>query len=500
MLPFTSHAQDACTYIGARLAKTHSVCKEMFCSGIVRSAVPARIAPSRPLLGPGDSVSCSEAEQLVALIEVKTADIDDDLPSSYMATIVHEGLKPLALTRMDLPYFVEATMQDLLRYPKNAIQEHLISNLPEVNRYMEIIWKGILVDPHARDAHTDLLSSALHFWFDLAGMFPDLVPLPSSEELAEVTVQTLSKPVSHRPRLPWETVLTVTEWLGPPEIILEYVKSIEKIAENANLGSFELKQTDWAVIESLLANPFRDSSASVAMLRYIIRQKFCPFVEHVADMLLGNGERSAVKSGVSLVRECFGIASPFQLKLASVILGHLGSGVPPDRYLELRNDESLIDQIANPELDWISGFQPEHADKAFTIVHALFSLEAGYLRPICPTVSAMFVPEIEYSEAVEYKAFTRGVGRVIGLALRSGISLKFLQLHPIIVKALKDPSCAVEISGTDLDRAPFDLAYGITLAEILNTVHLVRDGIRDSFGPAVFEAFSDTEFYNFFLV
>ncbi len=492
---------DACTYIGARLAKTHSVCKDGFCVGIIKTDSPVQIAPAWQVFGSADHVSCPEAKEIVRQIEGDSEGQEERLIPCYMSIYILEGLKPLALTRQPLPFFVQTHMKSLFKLPKNRIRQYLIDTASDLNKYMEIIWKGILADPH-----TDLLGPALHFWFDLAGLFPDLIPLPSAERLFQVTIQTLSTPVTHRPMLHLESVLTLDGPIISHEQASRIVQSIDRISSSARLGSLRLDPSDWTAIGDILVNRYRGTSSSVAMLLFMIRKKICPSVDHVANMLLTARNtlsiQLAVKNGVSLVRECSESALPGQLRSASIALGHLSAGTDPGRFLELTS-RSYIDQIANPSLNWICGFSPNDADNLYAIAATLYHLEGTKLAAVAALgeryTSKMFLTEAQYKGSVEYKEFTRGVGRIIGLGLRANLGLKFMGLHPIIVELLKDPSAIAEAPGMDLDDTPFDFRYGSTLAEMLYAVHLVREGIRETLGPAVFEAYTDTEFQNVFL-
>jgi hypothetical protein len=503
----TAPASDrACRFVGAKFAKTSSACTDMECSFIVRSEETGQISPEffSLSLGPTRRVTCTEAEQLMTEM---LAGLEGDpyrVAGSIFANVIQGGLEPLVLARVPLSHHALHTMNQIAKLDSESLERIDGSLLKDFNRLMISLIEQASLDAHHHDTHSGTLGGMFHFWFDLAALLPaELLPLPSANELIPVTLQTIITSPVHRSSFQGECRLGLKMGEDAIDYSLAIVGAIDRVSTAARIGQPQISRIEIDAIDNILASKYAGKSASVAMLLYWAKRQLCPFITRIAQLVFDYGDEekkaATVKFMVSLIRECVDHSNVHARIRASIILGHFKKGIPLTAVLSVDAYKGeVVDQVSNPTLPWIAALAEDNIEASLEIRNSLFFITHEHLRPMlahgAEETRSMFVPEAEYDGDGDYQEYTRGLGRSIGLCIRYGNGLQMLRLDPVIVKLLKNPARALEIAGCGLTEPPFEIPGMITLSEIMESIHLVRQGIRDTLGPAAFDCLSDSEF------
>lgn len=486
----TITSDEACRYIGAKLAKTQSTCDMQtgLCVGIGKEEESEMIVDNSSRM---QRLSCDNAISLARemIPSFVSEAVRHNLYTFMVAVVkpsllkherVHAGLLQSIFDATNGFYNTETRM------PPNPF-------IGELNGLLQLLVEQLVISPHAFDVDTDIW----FLYFDLVSVIPEIKLFPASE-LRPATRMLSTRRPSYRE--PYQNEYIVDPSLGD---VVYLAKAIDSLALKASKQK-PISDDELEAVDKVLASNGQNSLASHSMLIHMIRRGLCPRIDRVINLFEVYTEVSvAVKLGVSLVSVCHDWA-PYEVRLAaSVALGYLKEWIPRDIYMTADSMEAAtVEFLSDDRLPWISAFGEASRSHSLVMRDQLLSFGSGTIRwnrIDSFTWNSVFMVERQAERISDFPSFARGIGRVLGYCIREQANLTRLKLHPLVVELLKSPS-------SHPSQLPMDRVFPIpecprepSLEEFLQTNLYVRRGIVDTLGPAAFELFTASEFRAIFI-
>ena len=510
---------QACHFVGVKLAKTPSVCDERTGMCTLLSFAPSQGlfgSSAFPFMsGPSEPVSCADAvqftRQLLLSHEIENSSpVDPTNLRETLLTLVNEEFYFLLIGNQALSTEALARMLTISDYVMSlvckewALRDEFVFRvgvdaLRAFNsRMSELIHKSIR-SPHSADSHKNSLSPILYFLADLAAVFPEHFPI-RLEELRPLAVQLIGHRPQYRNAIDGELVAAV-ESPGTDIralALMNAFRDLSSLAHSLSRGQKVRANEDHLTsLEWAMSIGDRSKSAT-RMLLYAIHTRICPSVTAIMELLIKSVDLAPyiiLKTGVSLVQECQPHVKMWHVLRASIALGRLDSDTADQPRLVVPMHGSLEDilsALGDDSYPWINGARFGSMDDD-DINDVLYDVASPDIFPRYGNTNLYRFPidSSEVSLAIDFGVLLKTLGRLIGLTIRASLFVRFIHLHPDVLRILWNPS---RIRASFLQLGDFG-----NNDRYLEVIRSVRQGMVDVLGPAAFQCFpTDENFITWF--
>ena len=155
--------------------------------------------------------------------------------------------------------------------------------------------------------------------------------------------------------------------------------------------------------------------------------------------------------------------------------------------------------LRDDELSWGIGFAsfiPTVSTRKIAEQIARNFLSDNRVLHAAPNGAHRFVIDMESSD-MSYISLLLAAGRAIGLSVRYGANLGFLQLDGNVVKLLNS-RIRMTFSLMDANQVAADVGLGEKTDEFLMSITIVSAGIDEALGPGGLELLSDVDWMSHF--
>ena len=428
LAPLYAEKVDPCWFVGLRLVKHASVCKDGICEGI------GRVGDTLDKVTPGSTlITCEEAAGMVEDFttertseeqdskrqrreELDLASVVDKLTSVVIPEARRMGLEggiqpfdPLTIAAMGeidrslLRAFREMSEEEWSTAEASIRASAAFESLVEVRNLISI-WSQRWRSPV--DLVVRKRAPFVHFLLDIMSLFGRPVHLKGMLYLLREAQTT---PVAHRPKHVKE-ILRQEHFRSFNEFPLKDFKLlarlIDKLAVTRKLELGILGGIYW--IDSL---PSREQSAAAAILRRKVQTLLCPLIDQIVGSLLN--AKGYQRQMISFISLCRGFTSRVRLTEASVLL--FPKGEAPEWLLN-ENEGLIIDNLKRNDISWVGGFS------RLSCAPAQASL-VGFIDRYSPLIKKgsynVLKPKSHFDSAEDFENTMRGLGRAIALSARN---------------------------------------------------------------------------------
>ena len=478
---------EACHFVGSRLARTISVCDAGVCSNVFR--LPSGTFAAVGADG-GSAVLCAEAQLILA--EFLAADFPDceSTRSVHTQELLHRfgsTVMPLLTlwafgTDSGEDKFPELrdfeltakclAAEDIFEWRMFTVPFFLESvEVDQARQLYEFVIHAGQTRAFTHGRLISLLQVALHFYFDLAALLGHHFLALESVAAAARIVQA-SEP-RYRPVRPWESDSGYS-WDGVPDDVMAVVAvsgAIERLGGSLN----DLRQSDLALITKVMIGwHASEYSSTKVLISYQILHTVCvPIIEVAAKLIASNAGQLAI-SVLDLCRPVLPVSQ--RIEVRDLLTSQMAQGPPPD---DFHAGVSAAAYLSNNDVCWSLGLPilTTRPAASSTVRILLGNFAASKIQ----WVSTLRGRLIRFAASEDAKA----LGRAIGLAILHEVGLQPLQLHPELGKWLHP---RIRMAVGDLAHVRATIAP-TTLEQLL----FMSWGLGEVLGPGGFEMYSNND-------
>ena len=501
---------QACHFIGLKLAKTPSLCDASSgtCTSLSLTRADGLVGSSgyRYISDEADPLKCDDAQSITQNLLLKwngdygyTIDattlrgklltlVEEDF---YFLLFGHQTLSAEGLARMgEINDFVMGLVKENWKFRADFV--HLVgfdTIRAFSDRMSELIYKSIR-SPHSVDTHGGLMAPVFHFLLDLAAVYPEHFPL-RPEDIRPFAAQVVGHPPQYRDPMPGELLATVDiPKSGSGAVaIMSAFEELARLSHSLSVGRRAQATEDHLTSIEWAMSIADRSNAATQMLSYIIRTRICPFLRETILLFVRSEELLPpliIKNGISLIQECQPHVQLWPLLQASIDLGRLDAGVADKPRDMIPLHGSLVETLAalaDDNYPWINVARLGRMDQ-YDIQQVLVDVAIPDIFPRYGDTQFRRFPidASEVSLKIDFPLLLKALGRLIGLTLRASLPVRYVNLHPDVLKTLQNPS---RIRACFLHLRDFGDAD-----QYLEVIRIVRQGIIDVLGPAAFQCFA----------